>query len=202
MRTPKQLDAFRVATERRSLLSHQALADSTVILSEAVEHSHAKIRNRTLRWYIDQLTAVEPVQSGSSSFYLFGDTPDGISRHLLDPLYPIPFGLSSASLDQDIHASLSFGIGACGSGTPLHVHSQVLAEVFHGRKRWFFAPPGPSPQHAPTVTSLGWLADGGLAASPDLWDCTIEPGELIFIPDNWWHATLNEGEAVFVSTFI
>jgi hypothetical protein len=29
-----------------------------------------------------------------------------------------------------------------------------------------------------------------------LYECTIEPGEVLYFPDHWWHATLNIGDTV------
>mmetsp|Transcript_29223 Transcript_29223/g.93897 ORF Transcript_29223/g.93897 Transcript_29223/m.93897 type:complete len:102 (+) Transcript_29223:602-907(+) len=58
-----------------------------------------------------------------------------------------------------------------------------------------------------TLCRLVWLrtrynsmlqAEGG----HDLLECTIEPGELLYFPDNWFHATLNIGQSVFMSTFV
>lgn len=33
-------------------------------------------------------------------------------------------------------------------------------------------------------------------------ECVVNPGETLYIPDWWWHATLNIGETVFISTFV
>ena len=35
-----------------------------------------------------------------------------------------------------------------------------------------------------------------------VYDCTLGPGEVLFIGHQWWHATLNIGQTVFISTFI
>lgn len=32
-------------------------------------------------------------------------------------------------------------------------------------------------------------------------DCTVGPGEAIYVPDMWWHATFNVDDCVFMSTF-
>ena len=36
----------------------------------------------------------------------------------------------------------------------------------------------------------------------ELHECTLRPGEALFFPDKWWHATLNIDTAVFISTFL
>ena len=32
-------------------------------------------------------------------------------------------------------------------------------------------------------------------------ECNIVPGEVLYFPSNWWHAVVNVGETVFVSSF-
>ena len=36
-------------------------------------------------------------------------------------------------------------------------------------------------------------------AKDTLYECTIGPGEVLFFPDHWWHATINIGETVGLS---
>jgi ribosomal protein L16 Arg81 hydroxylase len=33
-------------------------------------------------------------------------------------------------------------------------------------------------------------------------ECLLRPGEVIYFPDKWYHATLNEETSVFISTFL
>ncbi|NWI87486.1 JMJD8 protein, partial [Pitta sordida] len=33
-------------------------------------------------------------------------------------------------------------------------------------------------------------------------ECTLRPGEVLYFPDRWWHATLNLDTSVFISTFL
>jgi hypothetical protein len=35
-----------------------------------------------------------------------------------------------------------------------------------------------------------------------LLECILEPLDVIYFPDRWWHATLNVDTAVFISTFL
>ncbi len=89
---------------------------------------------------------------------------------------------------------------------PFHTHGAVFAEVLHGAKRWFLTPPGRKPLFSPDETSLRWLharkhAGAALAPPPDF-DCTLYPGEVLFIDAQWWHSTLNIGDTVFISTFL
>lgn len=101
----------------------------------------------------------------------------------------------------------SFGLGGSGSGVPFHTHGAVFAEVLHGRKRWFVAQPGRRPMFSPDETSLRWLhaanQRGGVSvAHPEVRECTLGPGEALYLGTQWWHSTLNIGQTVFISTFI
>jgi len=87
---------------------------------------------------------------------------------------------------------------------PLHHHGPSLAEVVFGRKRWFVVPPSTSISFNPTVSTLTWyhshLQRGGLPKG--MWQCSQQPGEVLYLPGNWWHATLNVGETVFFLNFV
>mmetsp|Transcript_60976 Transcript_60976/g.114972 ORF Transcript_60976/g.114972 Transcript_60976/m.114972 type:complete len:313 (+) Transcript_60976:101-1039(+) len=122
----------------------------------------------------------------------------------------------------------SFGLGRSGSGLPFHWHGAAFFEVTQGQKRWFFAPPHYDFSDAWGMSSLSWLhslwgrtsvsfhrdaekvqralLDGESSSSVPLpqgvWTCTQGPGEVLYIPAGWWHATLNVGETVFFLDFV
>ena len=103
-------------------------------------------------------------------------------------------------------AALSFGIGASGTGVPFHVHGPGFSEVLWGRKRWFLTHKDEKPDFSPDETTLMWLRTRYYSIMQSdfrgkLFECTIGPGEALYFPDHWWHATLNIGETVFMSTF-
>merc|ERR1711974_209306 len=91
--------------------------------------------------------------------------------------------------------TLSFGLGASGTGVPFHQHGPVFAEVVHGKKRWFLYPPEEKPDFDPQASSLQWLTSEYpklVAQNKTLpMDCVALPGELLYTPDGWYHATLN-----------
>ena len=102
--------------------------------------------------------------------------------------------------------ALSFGIGRTGSGVPFHVHGPVIAEVMHGRKRWFMAPWEKKPDFDPIISSFTWYHDIATNKNHQLDEgvltCIAEPGDLVFVPNEWWHSTLNIGETVFMAMFL
>lgn len=133
---------------------------------------------------------------------------------------------SSSGVDVDADSALpprfdysrySFGLGGDRSGVPFHFHGAAIGEVLHGRKRWFLYPPNsnphgigesstlPFPHFRPDLTQLQWMVDvyPHLAPHELPLQCTLAPEELIYVPGNWYHATINLGEiSVFISSFI
>lgn len=57
---------------------------------------------------------------------------------------------------------------------------------------------------APNATSASWVREElpRLADEEQPLQCVIRPGDLLYFPKGWWHATLNIGNTVFMSTFL
>ncbi|KAM6054972.1 jmjC domain-containing protein 8 isoform 3-T3 [Chlamydotis macqueenii] len=91
-----------------------------------------------------------------------------------------------------------------GSGVPFHWHGPGYSEVIFGRKRWFLYPPDKTPHFHPNETTLAWLhrTYPSLPPAERPLECTLRPGEVLYFPDRWWHATLNLDTSVFISTFL
>jgi hypothetical protein len=100
---------------------------------------------------------------------------------------------------------------------PLHTHGPVLADIFYGKKRWFLFAPQAQPRFNPDKSTLDWLlnvypsmracignkCDASCVESIDYpLECVLQPGQMIFVPDQWWHSTLNIGETVFMANFL
>ncbi|KAB5517633.1 hypothetical protein PHYPO_G00169420 [Pangasianodon hypophthalmus] len=98
----------------------------------------------------------------------------------------------------------SFGIAGPGTGVPFHWHGPGYSEVIYGRKRWFLYPPDQAPEFHPNHTTLSWITHSypNLEEHNTPLECTIRPGEVLYFPDRWWHATLNLDTSVFISTFL
>jgi ribosomal protein L16 Arg81 hydroxylase len=74
-----------------------------------------------------------------------------------------------------------------------------------GRKRWFFYPPDHKPQFNPDKSTLHWMLESyeDFKNDPLLMECILEPGDVVYFPDKWYHATLNIDKiVVFISTFL
>ncbi|XP_072335920.1 uncharacterized protein jmjd8 [Scyliorhinus torazame] len=70
--------------------------------------------------------------------------------------------------------------------------------------RWFLYPPEKTPGFHPNKTTLSWIFGTYpyLTEGDKPMECTIRPGEVLYFPDCWWHATLNIDTSVFISTIL
>ena len=106
---------------------------------------------------------------------------------------------SSHFFDASAHRKLFF-LGANGSGTFFHDHSNTFNLLLHGAKRWLLLPPSARAMHAADerTTVAAWLrrradATGGSGLAPPLLSCTQHGGQALFIPSGWTHAVVNRG---------
>ncbi|NWT35159.1 JMJD8 protein, partial [Cardinalis cardinalis] len=132
------------------------------------------------------------------TLYFFGDNNFTEWGPLFQHYVPPPFRIPGTS------PAYSFGIAGSGSGVPFHWHGPGFSEVIFGRKRWFLYPPDRTPHFHPNETTLAWLQHTYPTLPPAQrpLECTLHPGEVLYFPDRWWHATLNLDTSVFISTFL
>ena len=207
------LVAAQEATSRSNLLSR--MGSTSVLLSSSNSFSYAK-QTTTLAAYLDSLPSPTPLSDltpdtliddvehdlyddAEEAFYLFGDHSKEW-YDFIDETIPLPLPARDAP-----RVSPSFGIGWDQSGVAFHTHGPVFAYTLHGHKRWFLTPPDSPPPFHPSITSASWLTSSNytlFSQSPSSIDCTLAPGQVLFIPDAWWHATLNIGDTLFISHFV
>ncbi|KAL6075008.1 jmjC domain-containing protein 8 [Balamuthia mandrillaris] len=169
----------------------------TVILSSSNTFSYEK-KESTLAEYIKERMKPQDLKTlANETFYHFGDNDHQAWEPLFDYYVQPPY------VPATQQASLSFGLGGWGSGVPLHKHGPVWAEVFHGSKRWFLYPPEHVPKFDPNQSTLRWFHEEYSQQQEGLLECVLRPGELLYLPSDWWHSTLNIGhDVVFMSTFV
>lgn len=163
---------------------------SIVTLSSANTFSHAK-KKVTLEKYLENYFDAQDVTSvANETWYMFGDNDyEGWAdtfKAYREPTWFLPHEIL-----QGLTSTYSFGIGSSGSGVPFHIHGPGFSEVLWGQKRWFLTPPDKIPDFSPDETSLVWLFTRyyEMLKSPDtspfLYECIIQPGDLLFFPDQW-----------------
>eukprot|EP00438_Fugacium_kawagutii_P007800 Skav236035 [mRNA] locus=scaffold1509:130111:131130:+ [translate_table: standard] len=113
-------------------------------------------------------------------------------------------------------AAVTIGLGGKYSGAPWHFHNTAFVEVFDGAKHFAFLPPGDPVieevekvmQFNASMSQFHWyleerplLESSGRLAN--MQECVINPGEILYFPDNWHHGVINLGDyTAFVSSFI
>ncbi len=112
-------------------------------------------------------------------------------------------------------------IGPKRSGSSFHIDpnaTHAWNAPIRGRKRWIFYPPGvnppgvyPSPSGDDVIMpiSLGewflthWNDHVKQRSHPDPskrpLECTVHPGEILFVPHGWWHCVLNLDDGMSIA---
>jgi len=97
--------------------------------------------------------------------------------------------------------STIFSLGGEGAGLPYHSHGAAWLAVVFGAKRWAVWPPNDFPQD---VHNMSGLQNSStyfrLHHKPrrGMLECVQRPGEAVYMPAFWTHATMNLGEVVAV----
>ena len=111
----------------------------------------------------------------------------------------MPPQLATPSAPFQVHPA-QFYLGAAGSGAPLHFHGDAFNVLVHGRKQWWLFPPDAGNYSA--MPAMQWVSEvlPGLCKRCEQRELperacplvvTQEAGDLLFVPRDWAHATLN-----------
>ena len=184
---------FEQLTTKASLRDNYG--NLSIILSTA--NSYTKVKKSVdVKTYLDFYLDDQSLEKeGIDTFYWFGD-----NHEVLSPLTK-KFQLNKYSGKYNTE---SFGVGGRLSGVPFHFHGGGFSEVIHGSKRWWLHETK-VPFHE-NETQLQWLNNVyptlPKTVSNTLYECTIFPGDILYFPSKWYHATLNLNHfTAFVSTF-
>ncbi|GKY91569.1 hypothetical protein MPSEU_000128800 [Mayamaea pseudoterrestris] len=184
---------------RPELIGRYLGPDFNVTLSSSNSLSEHR-REMRLQTYIDETIASRETkleQNSNESWYLFGETYGSDWKRLLAN-YELPPCVACTPHD----VALSFGIGNIGSGVQWHVHGPGFSEAIHGRKHWVMYPKEHPPVFHKDESSRQWMEHKYPQAKQKPLECTLNPGDLVYFPDRYWHATINlDPYTAFVSTF-
>jgi histone arginine demethylase JMJD6 len=79
-----------------------------------------------------------------------------------------------------------------------HQHTAAWNALLFGYKRWFLLPPfhfyGPT-----TIAMHEWAKVHRESFAADLHECVQRPGEVLFVPQYWYHAVLNVSDCVGIA---
>eukprot|EP00928_Gymnodinium_smaydae_P066098 TRINITY_DN49156_c0_g1_i1.p1 TRINITY_DN49156_c0_g1~~TRINITY_DN49156_c0_g1_i1.p1 ORF type:complete len:500 (-),score=64.64 TRINITY_DN49156_c0_g1_i1:58-1500(-) len=96
---------------------------------------------------------------------------------------------------------MMLNVGGPGVGAHLHFHTSTWARLLYGEKYWILSPlvnlpePGFNPlDRIPQIRKLARAAGG----THSWLECVQKPGDLLYIPEGWYHAVSNLGETLAV----
>ncbi|CAL1543347.1 unnamed protein product [Lymnaea stagnalis] len=93
-----------------------------------------------------------------------------------------------------------FFLGSSMTGVVFHKHSDTWNGVVYGQKRWFLYPTNKSPpggiHHGYSL--LDWVNNvyPNLPEADKPMECVQEAGEILYLPEGMYHATLNLGDTI------
>jgi len=99
--------------------------------------------------------------------------------------------------------TIAIAIGPSGSGISHHWHKDGWNQVISGRKRWFLYPPSvgvpPFGYNQFEPVSVWYLKHYHQLKDSELpLECMQYEGEMFYVPESFFHATINVGETVAV----
>ena len=153
---------------------------------EAKSDSHKELMN--VRQFLGMLRTVDE----SNDFYMTANN-GGYNQTALAPLWE-DIGHLEGYLVRKSEQDGFFWMGPKGTVTPFHhdLTNNLLIQI-RGRKRVTLVPSWDTPLMRNALHCYsGWSSPEALAALPDqirpkIIECTIEPGQALFIPLGWWH---------------
>jgi Cupin-like domain len=190
----------------------QQFATKSIPIAGIEAYAFREEQTKVFSEYLDQLSNPAANHNGKHSNaknvnFNFGIDQYGIGDHYVVPdvINSTLQGDKNSIIENSWHFQVA--IAGYGVGLPFHWHGDVFAEVLHGSRRWFLHPPHVSPQFNPRTTSQHWFNEIYLpnyskneAQTTDLLECTMQPNEVLYVPADWFHATLSLGEAVAITT--
>ncbi len=151
--------------------------------------------------------------SMGKNVYLF-DKEDFMNSTGLGKNWTLPPGFRDGNFDSWPHdigtvrgvypnPHLTIAIGGDSNGIGLHYHRENFNVLFHGSKRWVIYSPKDGMRGVrfkPNENLLSWLQKHRNHGPPPTWECIQEEGDILYVPDAFYHATASLGESVTLIT--
>ena len=192
----------------------QKFATQSIDVAGIEAYAFREEQTKVFSDYLNQLSSNTPTSNQERHISIAKNVNFnfGIDQYGIGDQYVVPDVINSTKQgdkDSIIEKSWHFQIAIAGYGVglPFHWHGDVFAEVLHGERRWFLYPPNKSPKFNPRSSSQQWFNDIYLPSHSEsthqsniLSECTMHPNEVLYVPADWFHATLSLGEAVAITT--
>jgi len=167
--------------------------------SDVTDDNYQEGRQRprmALRDYLDQVMG-KAASGERDPLYLFGLNPfEGLVRDYHSP--PQFLGPTYRFDEVQRREKALFYVGPAYSGVSFHQHTAAWNALLFGYKRWFLLPPfhfhGPT-----TITMREWASTWRERFGSALYECVQQPGEVLFVPQYWYHAVLNVSDCVGIA---
>lgn len=188
-----------------ALLEHHGEHKFRCVCQEpgGMRHRHVWMRLADYMNYCHRHQDLEPL-------YLFdAELPKELSDGVLAPAFIGRDYVGDIAGTEFLQEQRWIAVGAAGSGTRMHVDPAETSAwnlVVAGRKRWLLLPPSSQPP------GMDWQEDGAMIApGAALWfravgkdpklqgalrsagalEAEQGPGDLLFVPNGWWHTVVN-----------
>ncbi|QRO01546.1 cupin-like domain-containing protein [Archangium violaceum] len=167
--------------------------------SDVTDDNYQEGRQRPrmrLREYVEQVMG-KGASGERDPLYLFGlqvlEGMEGDYRH------PPHFAGPMFAFDEEQrHSRALFYVGPAYSGVSFHQHTAAWNALLFGYKRWFLLPPFHF--HGPTTIAMHeWARAHREPFAAELHECVQGPGEVLFVPQHWYHAVLNVSDCVGIA---
>ena len=168
-----------------------------------------------LRDFVHALRRRREPGGGAAPWYVFMQLTEGdcfgvdLARAVwAQPLTHALGLLSNASLGGSAPVTaVQLALGPAGSGAPPHTHVTSWSLLTRGAKRWYLLPPSVGDRRAvftpPVPHVASWLARDLPAIarrSPAVLQTVVQrPGDVLMVPQGWWHATINLEESISIA---
>lgn len=142
---------------------------------------------------------LDKTDSSQEALYLFESLPYGHPlRSQLEKSGSFPSWLLPLQLEES-EGQVQLAIGPMGSGAPPHYHKAAINILVYGRKRWAFLR---RTEYSSMPAADWWREERkkGHHGQDDWLECEQFPGDVVFVPDFWSHATYNLAPTVAVAT--
>eukprot|EP00039_Didymoeca_costata_P030624 m.30599 g.30599 ORF g.30599 m.30599 type:complete len:616 (+) comp8216_c0_seq1:85-1932(+) len=94
-----------------------------------------------------------------------------------------------------------FFLGPQCSGVTFHEHTNAWNGLVYGRKKWYLLPP--YAHYGPINLPLeDWKNNWYPKFKTNVFQCTQESGEILYVPSNWMHSTLNLAPSIGIAVEI
>lgn len=121
-----------------------------------------------------------------------------------DDIHPVIRAWNTSAFHVPASAISIQMLGSLGSAVGWHSHGATVQMNIYGRKRWFLYPPdkyppGDGPGGCFSLTDWIQIIYPTLKQAHKPIECVLEAGDMIFVPDGWYHAVINLADSVALS---